>query len=162
PPNPSLRWERVHIFNAGLDFATKGDRLSGTIEYYIKSGLDLIGLSPVDPTTGVSTYAGNTANMINHGLDLTLQANNSLGPVRWNSTLLFSFVRDKVTRYLPTPGSVQNYLDAGTMAPLKGRPLYSVFALRWMGLNPMTGDPQSYYQGKTSTNYKDILSSDSL
>jgi TonB-linked SusC/RagA family outer membrane protein len=162
PPNPGLRWERVHIWNTGLDFATKGGRLSGTIEYYIKSGLDLIGYSPVDPTTGVSTFAGNTANMINHGLDLTLTENVNLGAVHLNSVLLFSFARDKVTHYLAKPGAVIDYLNPGTINPLSGRPLYSLFALRWEGLSPANGDPQGLYQGKVSTDYASILSSDSL
>jgi outer membrane receptor protein involved in Fe transport len=162
PPNPALRWERVHIWNAGLDFATKGNRLSGTIEYFIKSGLDLIGFSPVDPTTGVSTFEGNTANMINHGLDLTLQGNTQLGAVRWNSVLLFSFVRDKVTRYLAKPGAVANYIEGGNVGPVTERPLYSVFALQWRGLDPMTGDPQGVLQGKTSKDYASILNSDTL
>lgn len=162
PPNPGLRWERVHIWNAGLDFATKGNRLSGTVEYFIKSGLDLIGQSPVDPTTGVTTFTGNTANIINHGLDLTLTGNSQFGAVRWNSVLLFSFVRDRVTRYLAKHGSVSDYLSLGTINPLSGRPLYSVFALGWEGLNPANGNPQGIYQGKISTDYASILSSDSL
>jgi len=162
PPNPSLRWERVHIWNMGLDFGTKGNRLSGSLEYYIKSGIDLIGLSPVDPTTGVTIFEGNTANMINHGLDLTVQANNHLGPVRWNSVLLFSVARDKITRYLAKPGAVQDYLNTVALNPLPGRPLYSVYTLRWEGLSPTMGDPQGLYQGKVSTDYSDILNSDSL
>ena len=162
PPNPSLRWERVHILNAGVDFAAKGNRLSGTLEYYVKSGLDLIGKSPVDPTTGVATFTGNTANIVNHGVDLTLQSNNQFGAVGWNSVLLFSFVRDKVTRYLATPGSVESYLDAGNITPLTGRPLYSILALQWKGLDPMTGDPQGQMLGKITKDYGGILASDSL
>jgi len=162
PANPSLKWERVRIINSGLDFATRQGRLSGSIEYYIKSGIDLIGNSPIDPTTGFSNFTGNTANMINHGLDVTLQGNLDLGPVRWNSALLFSFVRDRVTRYLAKQGTVQNYLDPGTINPLKGRPLYSIFALPWRGLNPQDGGPQGLFQGKISTDYGGILNSDTL
>ena len=162
PANPSLRWERVHIINAGLDFATRENRLSGSLEYFIKSGIDLIGQSPLDPTTGFSTFTGNTANMINHGLDVTLQGNLDLGPVRWNSVLLFSFVKDKVTRYLAKQGTVQNYMTVGTISPLKGRPLYSVFALPWEGLTGQSGDPQGLFQGKVSSDYADILGSDTL
>jgi TonB-linked SusC/RagA family outer membrane protein len=162
PPNPALRWERVHIWNAGLDFATKGNRLSGSIEYYAKSGLDLIGFSPVDPTTGVSMFEGNTADMINHGFDLTLQSNSHIGAVRWNSVLLFSFEQDKVTRYLAKPGSIDNYFTSGTITPIVGKPLYSILALRWEGLSPANGDPRGLYQGKASNDYANILNSDSL
>ncbi|HVU95759.1 MAG TPA: SusC/RagA family TonB-linked outer membrane protein [Puia sp.] len=162
PANPSLRWERVQIFNAGIDFATKENRLSGTIEYFIKSGIDLIGESPLDPTTGFSTFTGNTANMINHGLDMTLQGNINIGSVRWNAVLLFSFARDRVTRYLAKQGTVRDYMSVGTINPLKGRPLYSIFALPWKGLSAQTGDPQGLFQGKMSTDYANILGSDIL
>ncbi len=140
PPNPELRWERIHIFNFGLDFSTLKNRLGGTIEYYIKSGNDLIGQSPVDPTTGVTVFTGNTANMRDHGVDITLHADNHLGAVRWNSVLLFSYVLDKVTAYKQKLGSVGNYLNTTTINPLVGKPLYSVYALRWRGLDT-AGNP---------------------
>jgi hypothetical protein len=161
PPNPYLSWEKINIVNAALDFATPGNRLAGTIEYYIKSGRDLIGYSPIDPTTGVSVFLGNTANMRDHGLDLTLQVNNDLGRIHWNSVILFSYVRDKVTAYKPIPGAVENYVNPTLINPVIGRPLYSLYALRWMGLDD-SGNPQGFYGGKVSEDYADLLNSDSL
>ena len=167
PPNPELRWEKIHIFNFGLDFSTLKNRLGGTIEYYIKSGNDLIGQSPVDPTTGVTVFEGNTANMRDHGVDITLHADNNLGAVHWNSVLLFSYVLDKVTAYKQKAGSVQNYLSATTINPLVGKPLYSVYALRWRGLD-IAGNPIGKLNGKdtngkdTTENYGNILGSNDL
>ena len=162
PPNPDLRWERVHIFNAGLDFATIGNRLGGSLEYYIKSGIDLIGLSPVDPTTGVSVYEGNTANMQDHGLDLTLHTDHDLGKVHWNSVFLFSYVLDRVTKYNEKQADVSYYLNSSMISPLAGKPLYSVYALRWEGLDPDSGNPQGLLNGKISRDYGNILGSDNL
>ncbi len=163
PANPNLRWERVHIFNAGLDFATNGNRLGGSLEYYIKSGVDLIGLTPVDPTTGFSAFQENAANMQDHGVDLTLHTEKTFGPVRWNSVLLFSYVLDKVTRYDYKLGAAVNYLQPNSINPLAGKPLYSIYAFRWGGLNPATGDPMAKLAGHdTLINYPDILNSDTL
>ncbi len=53
PGNPQLKWERTGILNFGVDFRTKNNALSGSIDYYTKKGVDLIGVSPIDPTTGV-------------------------------------------------------------------------------------------------------------
>jgi TonB-linked SusC/RagA family outer membrane protein len=161
PPNPTLRWERINILNAALDFATAGNHFGGTIEYYLKTGLDLIGYSPIDPTTGVSVFEGNTANMRAHGLDVTLQANNPLGRVNWNSVLLFSLEQDKVTKYQHTPGPVIDYVNPTLINPLAGHPLYSVYAARWMGLDD-SGNPQGLYGGKVSEDYTDLMNSDSL
>ena len=159
PPNPDLRWERVHIFNAGLDFAMSGNRLGGSLEYYIKSGVDLIGLSPVDPTTGVSVFQGNTANMQDHGVDLTLHTDYDLGKVHWNNVLLFSYVLDRVTKYNEKQANVGYYLSPSTINPLVGKPLYSIYALRWEGLDPDTGNPQGLLNGKVSRDYGSILGS---
>jgi hypothetical protein len=52
PPNPDLRWEKVHVVNAGVDFGSKGGHVKGSLEYYSKSGQDLIGAAAVDPTSG--------------------------------------------------------------------------------------------------------------
>ncbi len=38
PPNPSLRWERAHMFNLGLDFALRENRLSGSFDILFQKG----------------------------------------------------------------------------------------------------------------------------
>ena len=157
PPNPSLRWEKIGIFNAGLDFASKDHRLEGTLEYYIKSGRDLIGQSVMDPTTGVLTFTGNTANMVAHGFDLTLHTRNLTGLLKWSNDWLFSYVRDKVTRYGVTQPSVDGYFQVNSINPLVGHPLYSVYALKWWGLDPKSGDPLGDVNGHPDTAYSKIL-----
>src|SRR5690606_17848285 len=46
--NPGLRWEKVNVLNAGLDYGLFNNRLSGSVEYYIKRGNDLIGENFMD------------------------------------------------------------------------------------------------------------------
>ena len=168
PPNADLRWEKIHILNFGTDFSTRNDRSGGTFEYYMKTGLDLIGQSPVDPTTGVTSFTGNTANIRDRGVDLSLHMNNSFGEFRWNSILLFSYVRDKVTKYNQQLATVNGYFSTGTLNPLLGRPLYSVYALKWEGLDHQTGDPKGYLNGSAQSpgqvteNYNSILFSSDL
>jgi TonB-linked SusC/RagA family outer membrane protein len=168
PPNADLRWEKIHVLNFGVDFSTHNDQFGGTAEYFLKTGLDLIGESPVDPTTGVTSFTGNTANIQDHGVDLTFHSNNEFGAFRWNSVLLFSYVRDKVTKYDQVQAAVLNYLDLGSINPLLGHPLYSVYALRWEGLDQQTGDPKGFINGAGQTpgqvteNYDTILFSPDL
>ncbi|HLZ85787.1 MAG TPA: SusC/RagA family TonB-linked outer membrane protein [Puia sp.] len=159
PPNPDLRWEKVQVINAGLDFGTRDSLLEGSLDYYSKNGQGLIGPEALDPTSGNTQYIANAANMITHGLDLTLRVHTSFGPVRWTSTILFNFVRDRVTRYLAKAGTVATYLNQYFFNPLAGRPLYSVYALRWAGLDPKTGDPMGWLNGHPSENYAAITGS---
>jgi TonB-linked SusC/RagA family outer membrane protein len=168
PPNADLRWEKIHVLNFGVDFSTHNDRFGGTVEYYVKTGLDLIGESPVDPTIGVQSFTGNTANIRDHGVDLTFHASHTFGAFRWNSILLFTYVRDKITKYDQMQAAVDDYLTTGTINPLVGHPLYSVYALRWEGLDHVTGDPKGYLNGtgqmpgQVTENYNAILSSPDL
>lgn len=43
PGNPELRWEKVRTINVGIDFSTKGNRIFGSVEYYNKKSMDLLG-----------------------------------------------------------------------------------------------------------------------
>jgi len=162
PANPSLRWERINIFNAGLDFSIRQDKLGGSLDYYIKSGQDLIGQSPLDPTVGITTFRSNTANMVDHGIDITLHSKNMIGSIQWSSVLLFSYVRDKVTVYKEKIGPVSTYFITNAINPFVGRPLYALYALQWKGLDPQTGDPQGLLGGKVSKDYGSIVNSGNL
>jgi TonB-linked SusC/RagA family outer membrane protein len=159
PPNPDLQWERIHIVNAGVDFATKNNRIEGSVEYYLKGGEDLIGPNVLDPTTGNTTYTGNTAAMSTHGVDLTLRIKSQLGVLHWSSQFLFSYSRDKVTSYKIQQSIISDYFNPDFINPLAGHALYSIYALKWMGLDPKDGDPQGWLNGHISKDYANIYNS---
>lgn len=164
PPNPRLRWEKIRVFNIGIDFATRNNRVSGSVEYYTKKGADLIGLSPIDPTTGVRTgnstfsFKGNVADMKGRGMELALTTKNLKGALQWNSNLFFNYVSNEVTSYKYENPSAASYVDWGNnINPVEGRPVYSIFSYRWAGLDPATGDPIGYVNGKASKDYAAIV-----
>ena len=88
PPNPELRWERIKNLNLGLDFSSRDQRLSGTIEYFNKAGIDLIGATPFAPSSGIVSFTGNSANTKGYGFDFNLNTINLKGKVQWNTTFL--------------------------------------------------------------------------
>lgn len=159
PPNPELRWEQVHVTNAGLDFGGRDSVLQGSIDLYTKRGQYLIGPASLDPTTGNASYTANVANMVTHGVDLSLRSQVWFGPVRWASIVLFNYVHDRVTRYLVQPPTIVSFLTTQTINPLVGHPLYSLYALRWAGLDPQTGDPRGWLNGHPSEDYSSLISS---
>ncbi|ODS80271.1 MAG: hypothetical protein ABS46_14825, partial [Cytophagaceae bacterium SCN 52-12] len=69
-PNPELRWEQVGTFNTGIDFSLKNNLMSGSIEYYSKSGSDLIELQPLAPSVGFNQFYTNGAATRTQGIDL--------------------------------------------------------------------------------------------
>lgn len=159
PPNPQLRWERVKIVNLGLDFESAKGVFTGSVEYFHKKGVDLIGDSPFPPSSGIITFRGNTAMMKTSGLDLTLAANMGSKDLRWNPVLMVSYVKERVTEYLAT-FSTNSYLLG--VNPVVGKPLYSYYSYPWAGLDPQTGDPQGYLAGVPSKDYSKISSSATL
>lgn len=169
PPNPSLRWEKTGVWNLGMDFATKGDRVRGSIEYYRKNGVDLIGDAPLDPTLGVrrptgeSAFRGNVASMRGQGIDVEVVTQNTNGLFRWNSTWLFSYAVNKVTDYDVPLANATTYLQGGFgINPVIGRPLQHINAYRFEGLDPANGNPLGYLNGETTDNHGQITSQSAL
>lgn len=158
PPNPSLRWEKVRNINLAVDFSGFHNRVVGSIEVYQKKGLDLIGTSPIAPQTGITQFKGNSANLLTKGLDITLNLKNIDRTFKWNTFIIASFVRDKVTNYLATPGSNLDVANGNYNNPLVGYPYNSLFSFKWAGLDN-TGSPQGYLGGVISKNYNAIANS---
>lgn len=159
PPNPLLRWEKINTTNIGFDFSLK-KTINGTIEYYIKKGTDLIGTSNIDPTVGVTQFKGNSANMKGYGLDLTLNSRNVNGKFNWNTSFLFSFTKDKVTKYLLKSASISEAVSA-SLNPVEGNPLYSLYSFKWAGLDSK-GNPEIFINGEKRNDYSNIYYSNNL
>lgn len=157
PPNPDLRWERIRMINFGTDFSLLQNTLSGSIDYYLKKGFDIIGEAELAPSLGLSSFKGNTANIQGSGLDLVLGSQNSKGQLKWSSAFQLSIARDKVTRYKVQPANISSYIVSG--AYLVGKPVYAIYSYPWAGLDPQTGDPRAYHDGQISGNYSEITGS---
>lgn len=73
--NPDLSWEKSVNFNAGIDFTILNNRISGSLDYYIRTNKDLLGYYnvPVPPNTQATTFS-NVGTMKNYGLELAISA----------------------------------------------------------------------------------------
>ena len=152
PPNPELSWERVKVWNLGIDFATKDNRLSGSLESYWKRGLDLIGETPYAPSSGVTNFTENYANTKTFGIDVQLKSKNLIGTFYWDTDYLFSYVKDEVTHYL---AKATNYITS--QVPVVGRAQYALYSYPYQGLDPETGNPVGFLNGEPSQNYAAII-----
>ncbi|RXK83078.1 SusC/RagA family TonB-linked outer membrane protein [Filimonas effusa] len=160
PPNPSLSWERVRNINFLIDFSSRNNRISGTIEFYRKNGLDLIGRMPVAQQTGVSAFKGNSANINGSGVDIQLNTINTKGMIRWETNVLFNYNRETVKEYKYPQTGANSVIVSGDydIDPLPGYPVRSVFSYRFAGLDT-AGRPIGYANGKQSTVYTSITGS---
>lgn len=161
PPNNDLKWENVGMLNVAADIGLKNGILSGSVEYFHKNMTDLLAPIPLDPTAGFGTslYA-NSANIKGNGVDVQLLAKEiNHRDFRWETSLILSYYRDKVKKYLGTsgPAVASSYVGVPLYpSPVVGRLLEPVYAYRWGGLDS-AGNPQGYSNGKLSENYQGIV-----
>lgn len=101
-------------------------------------------------------------------MDIELKTKNIDKTVKWNSIINFSIYNDKVTNYyLPTTFANSFVVNSGSIAPISGivgLPVYGVFAYKWAGLDPQTGDPQGiedleYFGSAIPTKYGSFINS---
>ncbi|MBB5438806.1 TonB-linked SusC/RagA family outer membrane protein [Pedobacter sp. AK017] len=161
PPNPALRWEKVHVYNAGIDFSSKKNIISGSIDLFKKLGTDLIANSPISPQTGLIQFKGNAADLETKGLDFVLNAKILDRSIKWGVNLLYSYVTDKVTQYKVTQASNLAYIQGNFNNPLVGKPYSALFSFPYAGLDNQ-GNPVGYVNGTLSTDYATITSSKDL
>lgn len=155
--NPHLKWETIKMVNVGLDFTTKNQIISGSVEWYHKKGDELFGYTPMDYTTGISSMLWNVAAMKGSGWDLALNTVNMNRAFKWNTTFNLSTNRDEVTRYyLSTTYGSEFVIPSVPISGVEGKPVYSIFAYQWAGLDPETGDPVGYLNGEESKDYAAI------
>lgn len=158
PANPNLRWEKLRTINAGIEFKLLRGRLSGTLEGYRKDGSDLIEQITADPTSGFASYTGNYAGMRTLGADLSLSLLGTARNINWNTTLLLSYTKDKVTQVYPQEKRIIEMLSIGQLNPMPGYPLYSLYSFRVNKLNN-TGNPVVLFKGQETVAYNELLTS---
>ncbi|MCD8742143.1 SusC/RagA family TonB-linked outer membrane protein [Mucilaginibacter roseus] len=145
--NRDLKWEKAMNFNAGIDFSILQDRLSGSVDYYIRRNVDLLGSYnvPLPPNSQTQTFA-NVGTMKNYGIEATLNgAVIKQKDFSYNATLAIAYNRNKFISFsnnlyqggtfqdvagLPAPGS------PGTIQRLEeGRTIGEFYMLKSAGVN---------------------------
>ncbi|MNJ95302.1 TonB-dependent Receptor Plug Domain protein [compost metagenome] len=158
--NPELRWETSKMFNAAIDFRAKENRISGSLEYYHKKGINLFGTSQIDITTGVSPYMlRNVAGMKGNGLDIELKTINVLASLfKWHTIFNFSLYKDKIAEYNVDRSLAAFYISTNVppISGVKDHPVYAMYGYKWAGLDPENGAPRGYLNGQISTDYASI------
>lgn len=161
--NPDLKWETVNTLNLGADLKFFRDRLSFSIDYYVKKSKDLIENAEVDYTGGIGFQIyKNTARITVKGLDLELNSVNTVGAVRWSTSFFANFYRDRIDAYYQGSKAASTLVNGSSIVSgIVGMPVYSIYAYKWAGLNPEDGNPRGYVNGGLSEDYATITGSKS-
>ena len=120
-PNPDLRWEKQHAYDAGIDFSLFDYKLTGSLDWFLRKGSDLINdyLVPVPPYLHDRMYV-NVGDQVNKGVELALNWKIlKTDDIQYTTTLTGSYTRSQLTKfsseifkadqryyyYLPSPGN---------------------------------------------------------
>jgi TonB-linked SusC/RagA family outer membrane protein len=154
PPNESLRWEKTATTNIGVDFAVLNNRISGSVDYYIRNTSDLLGERATDPTNAFPSSLINYGSLNNKGVELALNTQNiKQQHFTWSSTLALSFNKNRMTTINTKDESIYG-LAGGYGVNRVGYPMDAVFSFRSAGLDPENGSILLYdAAGKVVKNY---------
>ena len=158
--NDDLKWETTTQTNVGLDFGFFGQKLSGSIDYYIKKTEDILVLPPY---LGVIGEGGNRwingASMENKGWEFSLGYSNetSFG-LKYDISGNVSGNKNKITQL---PNDVKNnYGGNGLDDNILGRPINSMYGYVADGIykNQSEVDNSAVQEGKGlgRIRYKDL------
>lgn len=162
PANNQLGWEKVRMINTAIDFATQNNRVEGSLEFYHKNSKGVFGPTPLDRTTGVTNMTTNSANIKGKGIDLKLNTRILEGEVKMNIQFLFSYVTNRITRYLTESTFKGGYANFGNLIlPIEGKDPYALISYKFGGLDPITGNPRGYIADTLSQNYTAIVNTTS-
>src|SRR5256884_1986606 len=94
--NPTLKWEQTAQFNVALDYGFLNNRVSGSVEYYVKNTSDLLlQVSNAQPAFAEQRLA-NVGKVRNKGLEISIDALALSRPnFTWRAGLGFAAERNR-------------------------------------------------------------------
>jgi TonB-linked SusC/RagA family outer membrane protein len=146
--NPELKWESTAMTNIGLDFSVLKNRISGSIDYYVKNTSDLIYSYPVSTTQYfVNTMTANVGEVKNTGIEVSVTATPvATKDFTWTTSANMAHNKNEVvslsnerfnsltsipTAYLGGKGQTGNW----SQVIMEGQPLGTFSLWHYMGKN---------------------------
>ena len=158
--NSSLKWETSEQTDFGIDLRAFQDRLSFTVDYYIKKTKDLLTLGTPPLIAGNAATTVNAGNVENRGFEFDLGYRNSAGAFNYNITANLSTLHNEVTYMNPnqpylTGASIN--LETATRFDI-GNPIWYFYGYKTNGIDPDTGNP--LYINRDGETVKTVTSED--
>jgi len=142
--NADLRWETSKQYDAGLDARFFRDRLTMTLDWYLKDTDDLIVEVTPSYITGYDSTFMNSGSVRNKGVELELGWKDTIGDFGYSISGNISRNTNKVTYLDPTLTFI-NGEEIGNCHYAtrfqKDYPVWAFFAMNYEGVNPETGEP---------------------
>lgn len=121
-PNPSLRWEKSHTFEAGIDLGLFENKINANFTFYNRRTQDKYAEIPLPGSSGINSFKTNNGEIQNRGLEMEFSFKVlNRKDMQWNISVNAAYNKNKILK-LPDNGLERNRQNA-----------YQVY-------NPKTGD----------------------
>jgi len=142
--NEDITWETVGELNAGIEFELFKSRLYGGIEYFWRKTSDMLYFFSTPISSGYSGYYDNVGDMVNHGIELELNADVIRSKdLNWTVGMNLTHYKNKIT-YMPDDKKTQTVTDingkeyqgyaSGNVFMGEGLSLGSYYMLEYAGI----------------------------
>ena len=128
--NTLLQWEANKEFSPGVDFGFMDNRITGSLDYYIRSSSKLLFENPVSYVTGFTSGIVNLGEVQNKGFEVELRSINvTKEKFRWNSVLVASTNKNKLISFGESNGALleDSYGRNSQWINLIGHPISSFY-----------------------------------
>lgn len=98
-PNEDGKWETSEQINGGIDFGLWGGKLNGSVDFFSRNTLDAL-LYVKAPAQVGNRYdqVANVGNINNRGIEITLDHQSKIGPVKYGVNGNVSFIKNELTK----------------------------------------------------------------
>ncbi|MBP9031417.1 MAG: TonB-dependent receptor [Dysgonomonadaceae bacterium] len=138
-PTPDLTWEKTYQWDAGLDMGFFNNRLSATIDFYLKNTKGLLLEKSIPYYDGGGSIYMNLGHVRNEGVEISV----NIFPVKtknlnWESSINLAYSKNKVIdmggEERLFPGDFNNLVTFNPSVLEVGKPLGSFWGYTWLGL----------------------------
>ncbi|MEG1562619.1 MAG: TonB-dependent receptor [Bacteroides sp.] len=147
-PNPTLRWEKSHTFEAGLDLGILENKINANFTFYNRRTADKYADIPLPGSSGIQSFKTNNGEIQNRGLEIELAFKViDRKEMKWNVSVNAAFNKNKILK-LPNNGLERNRQNAYQVYDPKTKDLI------WVGGYQEGQEPGALYAFKYEGVYK--------
>ncbi len=133
--NPTLRWEKTATTNLAFDYSMLKGKLFGRLEFYNRSGKDLLATISIPAVNGTASQKINNAAMVNKGVELEIGTVQDISKnVSWRGSLNFSYNHNRITDLFVSTYAASSLYPGGTAAFVEGYDANALWVFQYAGV----------------------------
>ncbi len=146
PANSNLSFEETKTLDLGLRSSLFDNRVTFNLSYFKRNTTNLLFNLPTPQQTGAGNVSQNTGELQNSGWEFDISSVNvSTKDFEWTTSINVTTLKNEVISLnedasLDAEG--RRFIETGAQRAIEGLPLSNFFLVRYVGVNPQTGDAE--------------------